>query len=95
MLIRFGIDYIIIVPEYKQGHYYEVEGIVENYIEEIKNEKFTVNNVEFHYGVNPSWGYSLTLRKSVITGNGQYLRIRYIRIRDYNEIVYIEEIAED
>lgn len=74
--------------------YFDVmEGIVEDYEEGIKgDESFTINGVEFEVRRHAAaWGYTLFFTKdSVITGNGQHLRIRYIPTS--NSIVYIEEI---
>lgn len=93
LLIALGITYDSVVLEYKRGNYHEVEGRVEDFVKKVHDEEFIVNNVKFEYGIDLMWGYTLTLRKSVITGDGQYLRIRYIPSGDNNEIVYIEQLT--
>lgn len=95
LLIALGITYDSVVLEYKRGNFCEVEGRVEEFLKKSHDEEFIINDVEFQYGIDLMWGYTLTFRKSVIIGNGQYLRIRYIPSGDNNEIVYIEEIMKE
>lgn len=95
LIIALGITYGSTVLKYKRGNYREVKGRVEEFVKIPHHEEFKINGVEFRYGVDLMWGYTLTLRKSVITGDGQYLRIRYIPTGKNNEIVYIEEIVDD
>lgn len=95
-VIMFGliITYGDVVIGYKLGKYCEVEGVVENYTKAKYVETFTVDNVEFKTsGVEMAWGYVWPLNKhSVIIGNGQHLKIRYIP--NTKSIVYIEEIID-
>lgn len=96
-LLIFGliITYGDVIIGYKLEEYYEVEGVVENYEKDGRIETFTVNSVEFESGsARISWGYIWQSDgESVITGNGQHLKIRYIPVT--NVIVYIEEIADE
>lgn len=94
MLENFIMGYLEIVPKYKSGNYCEVEGIVEDYVKDKGDESFTINGMEFEVrNYTATWGYTLIFTKdSVITGNGQHLRIRYIPAT--NSIVYIEELIE-
>lgn len=93
LMIGLIIAYGDVILSYKLGKYREVEGVVENYEKHIKTETFTVNNVKFETGSAVlSWGYIWQNGESVINGNGQYLRIRYIP--GTNSIVYIEEIVD-
>lgn len=96
-LVVFGliIAYGNVIIGYKLGEYHEVEGVVENYEKHTKTETFTVDNVEFKSGsAILSWGYIWQSDgESVITGDGQHLKIRYIPVT--NVIVYIEEIADE
>ena len=96
-LLIFGliITYGDVIIGYKLGEYHEVEGVVENYEKRTRIETFTVNNVEFESGsARLSWGYIWQNGdESVITGDGQHLKIRYIPVT--NVIVYIEEIADE
>lgn len=94
MIFGLILTYCQIILVYKMGGYCEVEGVVENYTKYLRTETFTVDTVEFETGeAEATWGYVWQNGESVITGNGQHLRIRYIPTA--NTIVYIEEIAEE
>lgn len=91
-------EYIHTVVYYKTGHYFEIEGIVENYssVPGGNGTTFTVDGVEFRCSDN-SWGYYPTNEQNkVIKENGQYLKIRYIpHDIQGNVIVYIEQMIPE
>lgn len=94
IVIGLIITYGETILGYKMGEYKEVEGVVENYEKHPWRETFTVNNVEFETeGAAISWGYVWQNGKSVITGDGQHLRIRYIP--GTKSIVYIEQLKPE
>lgn len=93
---------------YRRGEYLIAEGEVESFCSERKagqlgkdsvviRESFTIDGITFSYaprsteflfGYNCTWPY-----KGIITGDGQHLRIGYIK--NTNVIVYIEELPKD
>lgn len=93
--------YIDIVISYKTGHYIEIEGIVEGYSANLKNqrgpiESFTLDGVRFVCSDGATWGYCPTRTNGgVIMGNGQHLRIRYVRSGNEKIIVYIEQMIPE
>ena len=92
-----------IVAAYEDGRYQTVEGYVENFTpmppEGHAHESFQINGVCFDYSENTALqGYNKTKGNGgVISGNGQYLKIRYIYYKpwDTNVIVYIEELSPE
>lgn len=87
--------YFDIIVAYKLGNYREVEGMVEDFriADGCYDLYFTVNDITFSPGQTASWGYTLLMtNKSVIQGNGQRLKIRYIPYGGDNTIVYIEQL---
>ncbi len=94
IVIGLIITYGEIILGYKMGEYKEVEGVVENYEKHPWRETFTVNNVKFKTeGAAITWGYVWQNGKSVITGDGQHLKIRYIPRS--KTIVYIEQLKSE
>lgn len=94
-IILMIMNYNKVILGYKRGKYFEVEGIVEDYVKCPHRYTFRVNGKKFEVSESnfTDWGYSYwALDENVITGEGQHLIIRYIR-PDY--IVYIEEIVEE
>ena len=59
-----------------------------------KQESFVLSNVKFDYSDDEyNIGYhTAASRGGVITGNGQHLKIRYVRQFGKNIILYIEEL---
>lgn len=99
LALGFGLKkgYNEVVLAYKLGNYCEIEGEVENFRPSNGryDECFSIGDVDFRYGLAESWGYCQTMKWSVIEGDGQQLKIRYVTIRgDYNVIVYIEQLEE-
>ena len=106
VLIVIIVGYIIslikgykdIVVQYKNGHYIEIEGVIEDYSSNLGNkrgsvESFTLDGVYFKCSDGATWGYCPTRGNGgVIRGNGQHLRIRYIPSSNGNTIVYIEQM---
>ncbi len=86
--------YIEIVIPYKNGHYVEIEGKVENYVNVKRTEYFTVDGVRFKCSGGLPWGYSWRGNSSVIV-SGRHLRIRYIPSSSENIIVYIEQMMPE
>lgn len=87
-----------VVGSYERGEYEIVEGYVENYTEGREGESFKIDGVEFYYSdytVQP--GYNNTRSHGgVIEGNGQHLKIGYVFVEGYgNIIVYIEELSTE
>ena len=83
------------VGAYERGEYEIVEGYVDNYAYGRDGERFYIDGVEFYYNdyrVQP--GYNNTRSHGgVVEGNGQHLKIGYVFVEDYgNIIVYIEEL---
>lgn len=95
MIWNYIVGYIDIILAYKHGEYCEVEGVVMDFEAFRMHESFTVNGVRFEDGSELTWGYTRSFGDSVITGNGQHLRIRFIPLESRNIMVYIEEIAEE
>ncbi len=89
-----------VVQAYRNGDYETVEGFVEDFhpmpYEGHSMESFTIGGVEFEYSdYSITQGYHNALSHGgVITGNGQHLRIGYVRapLSGDNIIVYIEEL---
>ena len=80
---------------YESGEYETVEGYVEDYYYGRDGERFKIDGVEFSYNdfrVQP--GYNNTKAYGgVINGDGQHLKIGYVFVENYgNIIVYIEEL---
>ena len=91
-------SYNKIVGAYKSGDYEIVEGFVEDFkpmpYEGHSDESFEINGVKFSYS-DYSIGTGYNNAKShggVITGNGQHLKIGYIKELNGNVIVYIEQL---
>ena len=87
-----------VMDSYERGEYEIVEGCVENYTYGRDGERFEINSVEFYYNdyrIQP--GYNNTRSHGgVVKGNGQYLKIGYVFVEGYgNIIVYIEEISNE
>ncbi len=94
-IILMILSYNKVILGYKKGKYFEVEGIVADYLDNSHGYTFRVNGKNFKVSESNfvDWGYSYwALDKNVITGDGQHLRIRYI---PPDTIVYIEEIADE
>lgn len=91
--------YADIILQYKNGHYVEIEGVVEDYILNRARgpvETFTVDGVKFVCSDGASWGYRPNRNGgNAITGNGQYVRIRYIPGKQENTIVYIAQLLPE
>ena len=88
--------YMDIVIQYKMGHYVEIEGTVDSYCYFKNSEYITLDGVKFHCSSGNQWGYYPVGKIfSVIAGNGQHLRIRYIPRGRENIIVYIEQILPE
>lgn len=93
--------YIDIVVQYKNSHYIEIEGGVEDYSSNLENrrgtvESLTLDGVKFECSDGPAWIYCPTRENGgVIRGNGQHLKIRYIPDTDGNAIVYIEQLLPE
>ena len=88
--------YTEISDAYKNGDYFTVEGVVENFSTGQRKENFMINDVEFSYSdTNVVQGYH-RMKKSggVINGDGQHLKIGYVYYNNTygNIIVYIEEL---
>lgn len=88
------------VVAYRNGDYQIVEGYVENFDPMPsyghKYETFEINGVKFGYS-----DYTLMIgyhnaksHGGVITRNGQYFKIGYVRYGNENVIVYIEQYPE-
>lgn len=93
----FISGYRKIVLGYKKGEYCEIRGIVKDYTDTRNGYTFAIDGVEFEVSTIVhafDWGYTYGRNKNVITGDGQYLKIRYIP-DSLNRIVYIEEIADE
>ena len=89
-LIKGYVDTVI---QYKNGNYIEIEGTVERYYYSQGNEYFTLDGVSFRCSSGISWGYyPNNSNDSVIAGNGQHLRIRYLPNKSEKVIVYIEQL---
>lgn len=90
--------YVNVVIQYKTGNYIEVEGVVQNLHLNYRGtrEYFTLDGVLFETSNISSWGYCQTRKNGgVIAGNGQHLRIRYIRNGNEKVIVYIEQMIPE
>ena len=78
--------------------YKEIEGYVSDFdpmpYEGHKQESFVLSNIKFNYSDDEyNVGYhTAASRGGVITGNGQHLKIRYVRQFGKNIIFYIEEL---
>lgn len=100
-VIIFLKGYIDIVVQYRNGHYIEIEGVIEDYSSNLGNrrgkvESFTLDGVRFECSDGPTWGYCPNrMNGGVIRGNGQHLRIRYIPRGRENVIVYIEQLLPE
>ena len=89
-----------VLNAYREGNYEVVEGYVENFkasVNDKGNEEFEINGVAFSYtGNGMSMSYSASEENGgVISGNGQKLRIKYVRAFLSNHIVYISEIIPE
>lgn len=86
---------------YKNGHYVEIEGVVQDYYSNLGStrgtiESFTLDGVKFECSDGNIWGYAPNRKNGgVIFGNGQHLRIRYIPKSSENTIVYIEQMMPE
>ena len=80
---------------YKSGDYEVVEGYVENF-DTGTYENFDINGIHFsYYNSRITQGYHTTKSNDgVISGDGQHLKIGYVRygFSSDNIIVYIEEL---
>ena len=84
-----------IYDAYESEKHETVEGYIEDYYCGRDGERFKINGVEFSYndfGIQP--GYNNTNEHGgVINGDGQHLKIGYVFVEGYgNIIVYIEEL---
>lgn len=88
------------VVAYRNGDYQIVEGYVENFDSMPsyghKYETFEINGVKFgHSDYTLMIGYhNAKSHGGVITRNGQYFKIGYVRYGNENVIVYIEQYPE-
>jgi len=90
-----------IIVAYEEGRYVTVEGYVEDFTpmpaEGHAHETFQINGILFDYSDNTALqGYNKPkAHGGVISGNGQYLKVRYIYYApwDCNVIVYIAETS--
>lgn len=86
---------------YKNGHYIEIEGAVQDYSPNFGNtrgtiESFTLDGVKFKCSDGNIWGYCPDRKNGgVIAGNGQHLRIRYVSNLLGNTIMYIEQMMPE
>ncbi len=84
---------------YMKGEYREIKGIVEDYTDTKNGYTFTIDGIEFEVSTIVhayDWGYTYGRNKNVITGDGQFLKIKYIPSSfGSNSIVYIEEIVDE
>ena len=86
---------------YKNGHYVEIEGVVQDYHSNLGStrgtiESFTLDGVKFECSDGNIWGYAPNRKNGgVIFGNGQHLRIRYLPKSSENTIVYIEQMMPE
>ena len=88
--------YADIVVQYKSGNYNEIEGTVKQYYYSQGTDYFSLDGVSFRCSSGIAWGYCQTRENGgVIMGNGQHLKIRYIRSGSENVIVYIEQIIPE
>lgn len=93
-------DYQQIILPYEKGAYRTVVGKVDNFVpmpyDGHRMESFKINGVYFEYSdFVVQQGYTTTKSHGgVITGNGQDLKIGYIRRDGKNYIVYIEAAGE-
>lgn len=90
--------YVNTVIQYKAGNYIKVEGVVQNLHLNYRGtrEYFTLDGVLFETSNISSWGYCQTRENGgVIMGNGQHLRIRYVRSGNEKVIVYIEQMIPE
>ncbi len=88
-------SYINVVIPYQTGNYIQIEGVVRKYSNIKGTERFSLKGVEFECSSDMPWGYFQHGDKSILSGNGQYLRIRYIPGRRRNTIVYIEQLKPE
>ena len=87
--------YTAVVIPYKTGNYIQIEGIVKKYSNIKGTEHFFINGVEFECSSGRPWGYFQHGGTSFLSGDGQYLRIRYIPGKRGNTIVYIEQLLPE
>lgn len=80
--------------EYKTNNYYEIAGAVQNFVTSDDSESFSVENVEFSYKDGSGAGYN-TVQSSggVISGDGRYIYIRYVKSGNRNIICYVENMV--
>ena len=94
--------YNFLSDAYTSGEYEVVEGYVEEFnplpLGGKGRESFEVGGVEFSYSdysISPGYNNTNGLG-GVIKGDGQYLKIGYVYIQDYgNIIIYIEELPSE
>lgn len=94
-LFKVGGNYVYIYSKFYLNRYSVTTGKVYNFEEIPKHsaEKFYINDIEFIYSKNLKYGYNKIKNEgSVITGNGQNLKIGYIEYKGLNIIVYIEQV---
>lgn len=91
-MISMLVGYRDIIAAYQNGDYIEIEGVVRNYDHGRGSyETFTLNGVKFECS-DGDYGYSRHGGRSLVSGYGRYLRIRYIPGKRRNTIVYIEQL---
>lgn len=89
-------SYIDVVIPYKTGNYIQIEGAVRRYsTKKGGTEYFSVNGVDFECSSGMLWGYFKYGGTNFLSGDGQYLRIRYIPGKHGNTIVYIEQLLPE
>lgn len=88
------ISYFKIKQDLKEGFVYTVEGEVKNFSSPESSfgghnsESFSINDVDFIYFGTENYGYSrFACNHGVITGNGQNLKITYVKSRFDDELV--------
>lgn len=97
IIIDLLSDHFFIYSAYHNNNYLTVEGTVENFEGDVSKESFEVSGVKFYYDYNgrAMWTYDglgyamLRERGGVITGNGQKVRIGYVKHQFKNVIVAI------
>ena len=95
IIIYLLSEHIFIYLAYHNNNYLTVEGMVQNFEGDAAKERFEVSGVKFYYdsdviGESDGLGYDVVREKGgVITGNGQRVRIGYVKYLFNNVIVAI------
>lgn len=94
LFVTNGIASTCIEWKYAQHNQFVIEGIIENFMSGPNGaESFTINGQAFSYPIsNNLIGYDIPKRDkgSVITGEGQYVRLTYYYRSGVNIIIKIE-----